>query len=204
MNQLKNFDIKVKRGHFTTYNYKPSFFFCEVKQVHGSTIVEATPKNFKELYQEESDGIILLYESWSNKMPPLAIKTADCLPILALGTKGITLIHAGWRGLHQKILQSNAIQKIDPEHFYFGPHITPKYYEVKKDFLKNFLNSKNILKNNSKYFFNLSGEASDQISQAFPRATIIKSKLCTYQNNLLHSYRLNQTNLRNFNLFIPE
>lgn len=66
---------------------------------------------------------------------PLAILTADCLPITLCNTQGteIAAIHAGWRGLYQGVIE-NTLQKMhstaDNLLAWIGPAISQEHYEI--------------------------------------------------------------------------
>ncbi|WP_405128709.1 peptidoglycan editing factor PgeF [Pseudoalteromonas sp. PB2-1] len=66
---------------------------------------------------------------------PLAIMTADCLPVLLCSTTGdeIAAVHGGWRGLAQGILANTIAHfKAKPSDIiaWFGPAIGPSEFEV--------------------------------------------------------------------------
>lgn len=71
----------------------------------------------------------------------LGIRTADCLPILLADPTNhvIAAIHAGWRGLHSKIISKtlNLMRdqgaKCEKIQVAIGPHIHQKNYEVDAD-----------------------------------------------------------------------
>lgn len=73
-----------------------------------------------------------------------AVLTADCLPILICNQQGshVGAIHAGWRGLQQKIIQ-NCIDEMgqDPSDLsvWLGPAISQNAYEVDPQFRQHFL-----------------------------------------------------------------
>ena len=90
---------------------------------------------------------------------PIAILTADCVPILICDSKKkmIAVIHAGWKGAYKGII--NKVIK-----FYIkkgsnlknifatiGPCINQKSYEVKKDFKYRFLKKDK----KSRFFFKI-------------------------------------------------
>jgi len=79
-----------------------------------------------------------------NKNQPLAIMTADCLPIVLCDTAGqeIAGIHAGWRGLAAGIIE-NTLAKMHtpPEHLlaWIGPAICVRCYQVGESLKQTFL-----------------------------------------------------------------
>ncbi|MDX1443894.1 MAG: peptidoglycan editing factor PgeF [Gammaproteobacteria bacterium] len=74
---------------------------------------------------------------------PLAVLTADCLPVLFCDEAGreVAVAHAGWRGLAAGILQ-NTVDLFDAEpgsiHAWLGPAIGPKDFEVGEDVLQTY------------------------------------------------------------------
>ena len=174
-------------GYFQVFLEKPVFPFFHVNQNHSINLVGPSEKI------HNADGIIISKEEI---LKPLAIKTADCLPVILLGKKDVAFIHAGWRGLHQKIFKQDKLKKIKPYFAFIGPHICCDHFEVQKDFLRYF-SKKNFLEKKSQIFFNLTSEAKDQIKWLNPNIKIHLSSLCTWKDSQLHSYRRDQTNQRN-------
>ena len=105
---------------------------AQVKQVHGDRVLPIEGP----VDDEEADGLI----TWTPRVA-LAIRTADCAPILIAhapnGTAdAIAAVHAGWRGATAKIL-ARALEglvslgaKKDDLYFAIGPTIGPDAFEV--------------------------------------------------------------------------
>ena len=84
---------------------------------------------------------------------PIAVLTADCVPILIYDKKMkiIAAIHAGWKGAYKGIIDKVIkfmIEKgceLKNMTAVIGPTISKKNYEVKADFKKKFIrkNKKN-------------------------------------------------------------
>ncbi len=163
------------------------------KQVHGTDIVSP------ETLPCEADGIFVSWEEFNH---PLAIKTADCLPIVIEGEKGVIFIHAGWRGLAHGILEKPEIEMINPQRVFIGPSIHECCFEVSHDFNLHFPESPNFKKMKDKYFFNLQEEAKRRLRIKFPSLLIQYAPVCTSCNKSLHSYRRDKTTERNWNLYI--
>ena len=72
----------------------------------------------------------------------LGILTADCAPIIVLGKSYYGIIHAGWKGLINGIIENtfNKILSLGEKEEYLkvvvGPHLKGESFEVKKDFIK--------------------------------------------------------------------
>jgi polyphenol oxidase len=184
---------QLNLGHFETWTERPTFPFHQVTQVHGVEIVPL------EDIPCEADGIVV---KWKNYKNPLAIKTADCLPIIFEGETGVVFLHAGWKGLAQGILQRVEIQSITPLTAYIGPSIHSCCFEVSEDFKQNFPQSIFFEQRNGKLYFNLQAEAEKIIKDLFPHLMITTSKDCTCCHPMYHSYRRDKTNQRNWNIYI--
>lgn len=164
-----------------------------VSQVHGTDIVSP------ETLPCEADGIVV---SWEEFDKPLAIKTADCLPIVIEGDKGVVFLHAGWRGLAHGILDKPEIEMINPQRVFIGPSIHECCFEVSADFHLHFPDSPNFKKIKNKYYFNLQEEAKRKLREKFPSLLVQYAPVCTSCNPALHSYRRDKTTERNWNLYI--
>lgn len=68
---------------------------------------------------------------------PLAVFTADCLPVALAGPGGVAMLHCGWRGLAAGILADGA-EAIGATHAAIGPGIGPCCYEVGEEVLSAF------------------------------------------------------------------
>lgn len=127
----KKFSTEVE----STFNSEFSF----VKQVHGCTVVPASTTLM------QADG------HWTKESEiTLAIKTADCLPVLVTSAQHslVAALHAGWRGVEQKItthfLQSCKVSQDSSLRLYIGPHIQQKSFEVDRDVAERILSAHNL------------------------------------------------------------
>ncbi len=144
LNVKKNLEI-VKRK--ISRKSKEIFF---VKQIHGNKFVFLNKYSNLKNRSVNADAIIT-----EKKNFPIAILTADCVPILIFDKKKkiIAAIHAGWRGAFKGIIQkvlkfmfrkgSNRKDMI----ISIGPCISLKNYEVQKQFKTMFIkkDKKNII-----------------------------------------------------------
>jgi hypothetical protein len=79
---------------------------------------------------EEADGVA----TTSTELVALVL-TADCVPVALATTKAIAMVHAGWRGLADGVLQAgvDALRALDPDgavHAAIGPAAGVCCYEV--------------------------------------------------------------------------
>ena len=79
-------------------------------QTHSSEIAFADSN-----ISYKCDGI------YTNKIKlPLVVKTADCVPLLMESRKGVSAIHAGWRGLEKSIFEKYLLEKFSIKFFDFS------------------------------------------------------------------------------------
>jgi polyphenol oxidase len=74
-----------------------------VTQVHGDRIITVTgEEDRRDLAREQADGMITV-----SKEVVLAVKTADCVPLLLTADDGsvVAAVHAGWRGFVAGIVE---------------------------------------------------------------------------------------------------
>ena len=188
---------KLPIGKITVHNAKPKRDgLIGVHQIHSAEIVEYTGNDISKV---KVDGILVLNKNIKKKL--FAIKTADCMPVIFIGTKGICIIHAGWVGLRDKILVHMDIKKINPYYCYIGPSIGVDSFEVQNDFKNNFPDSPYFVQNKDFLSFNLRKEATQQIKTSFPSIDIEYSHECTYKNFEYNSFRRDKTTERNWNIF---
>jgi YfiH family protein len=83
--------------------------------------------------QQPADAIILQKNNGDRDIPFVAVRTADCLPILVNGTHEVTAIHAGWRGLFNGIIDATLRALLSDKSqmkIAVGPAISWKSFEV--------------------------------------------------------------------------
>jgi YfiH family protein len=190
---LKAFSENLNQGRFETWTAKPEMNFRHVTQVHGTDIVSL------ETLPCEADGMMV---SWEDFTQPLAIKTADCLPVVIEGPKGVVFLHAGWRGLADGILTHPEVSLIEPLRAFIGPSIHVCCFEVSADFRNNFTGSENFQDREGKLYFDLQQEARKVLREKFPNLLVSMAPVCTCCNLDFHSYRRDKTVNRNWNLYI--
>ena len=183
----------LDKGRFETWSTKPEINFYQVTQVHGVEIVSL------ETLPSEADGMMV---SWQDLNQPLAIKTADCMPIVVEGEKGVIFLHAGWKGLADGILKRPEMALINPQQVFIGPSIHVCCFEVSPEFKENFKQSSFFKESDGKIYFDLQQEASRMFKEEFPHILVSIAPVCTCCNNKFHSYRRDKTKNRNWNLYI--
>jgi len=125
---------------------------------------------------------------------PLAIMTADCLPIVmhCQSTNKLAAIHAGWRGLLSGIIQNTLKNFENTENIYawIGPSISASAFEVSEDIIDQFSEFPECIqiKNTQKYLIDLPKIASHMM-QCAGMQNIQVSPVCSYSNRNCFSHR---------------
>lgn len=162
----------------------------EIKLVHGNQCITV---EHHVAVPPEADAIVTRHRSI-----PLAITTADCLPILICNQAGteIAAIHAGWRGLVQGIVENTLkAMKSNPEQClaWIGPGICQDCFEIGDEvheaYTKAYPYSAAAFSKRERYHANLPQIATmilnrQGVKQVFP------SGACTFEDQKqFYSYR---------------
>ncbi|MBA3723277.1 MAG: peptidoglycan editing factor PgeF [Candidatus Levybacteria bacterium] len=165
---MKKEDLSIHHGNLMKFGKTvdlKSIPLC-MDQVHSGTV--ALIENDREIVIPKSDGMVT-----KQKNLPLAIITADCLPILFYDQQKnvIGAAHAGTKGLLKNII-ANTVQQMhstfdsNPKDIIvgIGPGIEKKCYEVGEEvalqFEKAFPTFQNILFKESKHIVKRGNESS--------------------------------------------
>jgi polyphenol oxidase len=101
-----------------------------MRQVHGGAVavVDDAPRGAE---LRDVDALVT-----TELDRPIVVLTADCLPVVLAGERGLAVVHAGWRGLVADVIGSTVDTLVavgeDPAalHALVGPSIGPCCYEV--------------------------------------------------------------------------
>jgi len=103
-----------------------------IHQVHGTTVLEVSEPG--EQAGATADGLLTTAPGC-----PIAVTAADCSPVVLVAERGVAVLHAGWRGLVDGIVESTGKRLIDlagrPIEALVGPCIHPNHYEFGADVL---------------------------------------------------------------------
>jgi YfiH family protein len=105
---------------------------ASAKQVHGARILEHSAGSDGWTRHNGADGHITFAPGVA-----LAVQIADCVPVFIAHPSGVVaLVHAGWRGTAERILQKGINRLVDSGldaadlKVHFGPAICGRCYEV--------------------------------------------------------------------------
>lgn len=164
-----------------------------IKQIHGRRVVIATKKKY--LYQSaipRADAVIT-----QDVNIPIAVRTADCLPIFIYDPKhrAIATIHAGWRSTKKgiaeatlKLMRKKFGTRAKDLQVAFGPALRSCCYEVGAEFLRYF--PQDVICDRGRLFFDLMAANKRQLVRLGVRsARIDLCRTCTFCQAGYASYR---------------
>lgn len=177
----------------------PHIHFKSLWQVHGNDLLQTT---------SHSENNIKADAHWTvDQGIALITKSADCIPVLAVSKDNskILAIHAGWRGVQNRIIPKS-LKAIGLDwHIYIGPHITKESFVIQEDCL-NLL--KQCTRLNSDLWYS-DGKADlyeiilNQISEATNGKSSVHSIVFdTKTDNRFHSHRRDHEKAGRQNSFI--
>lgn len=169
---------------------------CWLDQIHSDHIIKCST-TVSHVVPPQADA------SWTDQPNTvLAVMTADCLPLLVSDFSGsvVAAIHAGWRGLLNKIIAKTLAQLPVSGHqlrVWVGPAISQPYFEVGEELYQQFGEADERYRaffaqqtnTPHKWWLNLPGLAEFQLKQCGVEAVFL-SNLCSYaQPEWFYSYR---------------
>ncbi|MGI9584364.1 MAG: laccase domain-containing protein, partial [Acidimicrobiia bacterium] len=99
--------------------------WATINQVHGADVLWTDEPGVV----GDADGV-----ATTARLLPLAVRTADCVPVALESEESIALVHAGWRGVAAGVVPAMvaAMQSEghSPVRVSIGPHIKPCCFEV--------------------------------------------------------------------------
>ena len=179
---------------------------CLLHQVHGAACVEAVT-----LQKPSADA------HWtSDPQKQLLIKSADCLPIIVTSSQRqqIWAIHAGWRGVEQKIT-THALKTLAPDttmKVYIGPHIQQDSFAVDHDVAVRILAAHDLdipkasaqgilIERANKFYIDLTALVLRELESLQIQSSHVSiSPVDTKTNAHYYSYRRGDTGVRNYSL----
>lgn len=168
-----------------------------MNQIHGGTV--AIVKDGKVEQVSETDGLVT-----NKKSIPLAVRTADCLPIMFYDPvkEVIGIAHAGYRGLLNHIIENTITHLVahfncNPKDILvgIGPSIETKCYEVGKEVIEKFEKTfpefeNRYVSKEGKFYLNLRGIAQQcLIKKGILKEQIEVMDVCTKCDPNFYSYR---------------
>lgn len=150
-----------------------------LNQVHGAVV------HLVDTGGNHGDGDALIT---SQRMLPLMVATADCVPVAIEGKRAVAVVHAGWRGAAAGVLtatlQAFRSNGWTPKRAAIGPAIGPCCYEVGDDVAARFPNHTSTTSWGTTSV-DVAGFLADQLQGI----ETWRSEECTFTSSALHSWR---------------
>ena len=157
-----------------------------VRQVHGAAVVEAGAVGDL----GEADAILV-------RKPgiPIAVATADCVPVIVEADDAAAVIHAGWRGALAGVVPA-ALAKMrsggsEPRRAAVGPAIGPCCYEVGTEVADQFAS---FVAETT--WGATSVDIPGYVAHQLAGLEVWMASECTFTSDRMHSWRRNATKQR--------
>ena len=177
-------DAAARRRAASDLDVSPEWAWA--RQVHGAEVMRASAPGV----QGEGDVLIT-----SERGLPVAVRTADCVPVVIHADGAVAIVHAGWRGLEGGAIGQARVALEDsghvPRRAAVGPAIGPCCYEVGDELRELFPESQSMTSWGTPSI-DLWIEAARQLEPL----NVWKSDLCTHCEPHFHSFRADGTSLR--------
>ena len=163
------------------------YSFALVSQVHGNDVIHAEQSGIlgkADALQTDKKGLVL------------AIRTADCVPILVEAAHRVFAIHAGWRGIANGIIEKTLQGVPDLYAAVIGPCISVEAYEVGEEVIEGILQTGVprevfVQERQPRPHVDLKQAAHHQLQRAgVPNIDVLPH--CTFLDKGFHSYRRDQ------------
>ena len=193
------FSASIVHGFSTaTYDFSPqspdweqfpslfggAYRYALVSQVHGDRVLQASSAGLI----GEADALCT-----QQKGLILAIRTADCVPVLVEAEKEVFAIHAGWRGIANGIITKTLANVVGLKAAVVGPCISVDAYEVGQEVVDGIIGSgipKEVFvqERDPRPHVDIKAAAQYQLQQVgVPNIDVLTH--CTFLDHRFHSYR---------------
>lgn len=164
-----------------------------MNQSHSDVVAFVSNESSSD-FKPEADALITL-----DKKVGLAVLTADCLPILVSSDLAVAAIHAGRKGIGNRIIEKTmaAMKSIGADNFQaiIGPSICAQCYEVSPELYREFiLHTPEAATRSTLHSLDLRRAATSQLLSF--GAAITDVNICTKESTDHYSYRKNATRCR--------
>ena len=180
------FSIRVKGALISVKLWEGVEDVITLKQVHSDKVVYVNGQHF----MQEGDALIT-----DRVGIKIGVRTADCVPIVLVGSKKVGVIHAGWRGIKAGIIEKTVkLMEEDQRELiaFIGPSAKACCYEVGEEFKESF---RSLIYRSGKFFMDTQDEVLLRL-KSLGIERFIKWNSCTICNTRLPSHRRNKTEER--------
>ncbi|MEJ7619400.1 MAG: peptidoglycan editing factor PgeF [Aquificaceae bacterium] len=182
------FSLQKGRARLAIKRWQEDSDVLTLKQVHSARVYLLS----EAVEGLEGDGII-------TQTPGLKIgvRTADCVPVAFLGEKTVAVVHAGWRGLREGIIEKtlevlSSLEGLENFLAFVGPSARACCYEVGEEFKDYFVS---LHYKNGKHYMDTQSETILRLKKG-GIGRIFHYGVCTICHHSLPSYRRDKTQER--------
>lgn len=157
--------------------------WATIRQVHGSVLAKADAPGF----YGDADALV-------TDVPglPIAIATADCVPVVLISQEARAVVHAGWRGVaggavdvavaEMRRSGDTVVRAV------IGPHIGPCCYEVGPDVVDAIGGFQSTTHTGG-----VSVDLGAAVISQLPDIEVVDMNVCTFEDETMASYREDRT-----------
>jgi hypothetical protein len=178
--------INIAQREVVAADLEISSDWAFVHQIHSAIVVEATRSG----RLGDADAIV-------SRVPgiPVAVATADCVPVIIEADAAVAVIHAGWRGAIAGVVPATlaALHESghEPVRAAIGPAIGPCCYEVGDEVAEHFDRFVGRTTWGSR-----SVDIPRYLEDQLTGLAVWKAAECTFTSARLHSWRRDRTKQR--------
>lgn len=166
-------------------------------QVHGDHVAKAP-------IEPSCQADALLAERGLSSPSIVAIRTADCVPVMFFSKRYVTIVHAGWRGLAAGILESALAHDESFSHALVGPCARACCYEVGPEVVTalDLPRQLQAFAEGDRCMLDLQEIARYRISRTAPGMHIETAGICTICDSRFASFRRDKGDERNISFIL--
>lgn len=179
------FSLKIGKVQVGIKSWQGDRDIFTLKQIHSSRVFQLDSP----IHGLEGDAIITQKPGFR-----VGVRTADCVPVAILGKNTVAVIHAGWRGLRDGIIEKSIeelcrLESLTDLKAFVGPSAKACCYEVGTEF-KDYFESLHF--KSGKLYMDTQQESILRLKRAGIENFFVY-RVCTICHHTLPSYRRNKT-----------
>lgn len=159
----------------------------ELKQTHRNNVVDF--RGERAATRLEGDALVVEVGLPALRNHVFAIKTADCVPLIIRSADAFALVHAGWRGLANGVIE-NAIKVLGAQKgltALIGPCADSCCYKVGTEVIAAIGDRAVVVSKKGDQYLSTAGTARAILEASC--INVITSNICTICDSRFHSYR---------------
>lgn len=157
--------------------------WATINQMHGAQVLWANAPGVV----GDADGLVTTQLGL-----PLAVRTADCVPVVVETAAAVGLVHAGWRGVAAgvvpEMIDTMRRKGQEPVRASIGPHIGPCCFEVGDEVVEALGGYDQTTR-----WGTTSVSLKDAIADQLPDMDLEVIDVCTFEDTRFASYRRDAT-----------